>query len=343
MNSVFMLELDKFVMVFIDDILVYSKNEEENEQHLRIILQQLREHQLYDKFSKCAFWLTEVPFLGHVISAEGIAVDPGKVQEVLGWKVPRSVLQIHSFLGLAGYYRRFIPNFSKIAKPMTKLLEKEAKFEWSQQCDEAFLTLKKLLTTAPVLAQPDIEEPFDVYYDASSTGIGWVLMQGGHVIAYASQQLRHHEEHYPTHDLELLDVVHSLKMWMHYLLGNVVNIYTDRKSLKYLFTQSDLNMRHQQWLELIKDSELEIHYHPGKANVVIDALSHKEHCTPVMVQPITFDGDPEEPSLRIIPHGALHNLALIPTIKEDIINAQKMDIGMGHIRGRLHMGEAMFS
>jgi hypothetical protein len=131
MNSVFISELDKFVMVFIDDILVYSENEEEHEQHLRIILQRLCDHQLYAKFSKCAFWPKEVPFLGHVISGECIAVDPSKVQEVLEWKSPRSVTQICSFLGLVGYYHQFIPNFFKIAKPMTKHLEKEAKFKWS--------------------------------------------------------------------------------------------------------------------------------------------------------------------------------------------------------------------
>jgi hypothetical protein len=126
---------------------------------------------------------------------------------------------------------------------MTKLLEKEAKFKWSLQCEKAFLTLKKLLTTAPVLAQPDIEKPFDVYCDASDTGIGGVLMQDGRAIAYSSRQLRRYKEHYPTHDLELLVVVHTLKVWRHYLLGNIVHIYTDHKSLKYLFTQPDLNMR----------------------------------------------------------------------------------------------------
>jgi hypothetical protein len=176
MNFVFMSELDKFVMVFIDDILIYSKSEKEYAQHLRVILQQLRDHQLYTKFNKCAFWLREVLFLEHVISAEGIAIDPSKVQEVLEWKSSKSVTQIRSFLRLAGYYHRFIPNFSKIVKPMTQLLEKEAKFKWSPQCEEVFLTLKKLLTTTPVLAQLDIEKPFDVYCDASDTGIGGVLM-----------------------------------------------------------------------------------------------------------------------------------------------------------------------
>jgi hypothetical protein len=121
-------------------------------------------------------------------------------------------MQIRSFLGLAGYYRRFIPNFSKIVKPMTKLLEKEAKFKWSPQCEEVFLTLKKLLTTVHVLAQPNIKKSFDVYCDESRTGIGGVLMQDGRAIAYASQQLQRHEEHYSTHDLELLAIVHTLKV-----------------------------------------------------------------------------------------------------------------------------------
>jgi hypothetical protein len=142
-----------------------------------------------------------------------------------------------------GYYHRFIPNFSKIAKSMTKLLEKDVKFKWSLQCEEAFITLKKLLTIVPVLAQPNIKKLFDVYCDASGMGIGCVLMQDGCAIAYASRQLRRHEEHYPTHDLELLAVVHALKVYMHYLLGNLVHIYMDHKSLKYLFTQPDLNMR----------------------------------------------------------------------------------------------------
>jgi hypothetical protein len=148
-----------------------------------------RDHQLYAKFSKCAFWLKEVPFLGHVTSTKGIAIDPSKVQEVLDWKSLRSATQIHSLLGLVGYCRRFIPNFSKIAKPMTKLLENDAKFKWSPQCEEVFLTLKKLLTTAPVLVQPDIKKSFDVYCDASDTGIGGVLMQDCHAIAYASRYL----------------------------------------------------------------------------------------------------------------------------------------------------------
>jgi hypothetical protein len=213
MNSVFMPELDKFVVVFIDDILIYSENEEEHAEHLRIILTRLREHQLYAKFSKCEFWLREVPFLGHVLSDGGIMVDPTKVQEVLNWKAPTSVHEVRSFLGLAGYYRRFIPDFSKIAKPMTRLLQKDTRFVWTPECDVAFYQLRTLLTLATVLAQPDIEKPFDVYCDALGIGLGGVLMQEGRVIAYTSRQLRKHEVNYPTHDLELAAVVHALKLW----------------------------------------------------------------------------------------------------------------------------------
>jgi hypothetical protein len=163
MNYVFMPELDKFVVVFIDDILVYSKNEEEHAGHLHIVLQRLREHHLYAKLSKCDFWLKEIKFLGHTISQAGIAVDPDKVQEVMNWKPPTTVRQIRSFLGLAGYYRRFILDFSRIAKPITEMLKKEAKFVWGQKCKDAFHALRQHLTIAPVLAQPDSSKPFDVY------------------------------------------------------------------------------------------------------------------------------------------------------------------------------------
>src|SRR6185369_4605494 len=278
MNSVFMPELDKFVVVFIDGILIFSKNEEEHAEHLCIVLQRLRENKLYAKFTKCEFWLKKVQFLGHVISENGISVDPSKIQDVLNWEAPTSVPEIRSFLGLAGYYRRFVPDFSKIAKPMTELLKKGVKFNWNDKCDQAFLTLRKLLTSAPVLAQPDITRTFDVYCDASGTGLGCVLMQDRRVIAYASRALRRHEENYATHDLELAAVVHALKIWRHYLLCNPVHIYSDHKSLKYIFTQSELNLRQRWWLELIKDYDLEIHYHPSKANVVADALSRKASC-----------------------------------------------------------------
>jgi hypothetical protein len=171
----------------------------------------------------------------------------------MDWKPPKSVHQIRSFLGLAGYYRQFIPDFSRIAKPMTELLKKGVKFVWSEECDQAFHTLRKHLTSAPVLTQLDMSKPIEVFCDASGTGLGCVLMQENRVIAYASRALQPHEKDYPTCDLELEAVVHALKLWRHYLMGNHCNIYTDHKSLKYIFTQSNLNMRQRRWLELIKD------------------------------------------------------------------------------------------
>jgi hypothetical protein len=154
----------------------------------------------------------------------------------MDWKPPATVHQIRSFLGLAGYYRRFIPDFSRIAKPMTELLKKGVKFSWDQKCDDAFHILRDHLTTAPVLAQPDVSKPFDIYCDASGTGIGCVLMQDNRVIAYASRALRVHEQNYPTHDLELAAVIHALQIWRHHLVGTKCHIYTDHKILKYIFT-----------------------------------------------------------------------------------------------------------
>ncbi|WVZ89803.1 LOW QUALITY PROTEIN: hypothetical protein U9M48_036162 [Paspalum notatum var. saurae] len=334
MNSVFMKELDKFVVVFIDDILIYSKSEEEHKEHLRIVLTRRREHKLYAKFSKCAFWLKEVSFLGHILSEKGVAVDPSKVNDVLNWKQLETVTEIWSFLGLASYYRRFIKDFSKTAKPMTSLTKKNAKYVCSSNCEEAFQTLKKLLTSAPVLAQPDVTKPFDVYCDVSCNGLGCVLMQEGRVIAYASHQLRKHEANYPTHDLELAAVVHALKIWRHYLLGNTCHIYTDHKSLKYILTQPKLNMRQRRWLELIKYYDLEIHYHPGKANVVADALSHKAHCNVTEAYPTVrvICCEMDEIEMPTEQHAELYSLIIEPTIKDQIIVAQKQDKDMAHIR-----------
>jgi hypothetical protein len=186
MNKVFIEYLDKFVVVFIDDILVFSKIEEEHEKHLRLVLEKHRSNKLYAKFSKCEFSLSKVAFLGHVISTGGVSVDPGKVKEVLNWMPPTTASEIQSFLGLAGYYRRFIKDFSKIAKPMTKLLEKNKAFEWTAECQASFEELRKCLTSAPILVLPDLTKKFNVYCDASRQGLGCVLMQGGQVVCYAS-------------------------------------------------------------------------------------------------------------------------------------------------------------
>jgi hypothetical protein len=221
-------------------------------------------------------------------------------------------------------------------------LKNDTKFNWSSKCNAAFEQLKVLLTTAPVLAQPDINKPFDVYCDASGSGLGCVLMQEGRVIGYASRQLRRHEEDYPTHDLELAAVVHALKIWRHYLLGNVCHIYTDHKSLKYIFTQLELNMIQRRWLELIKDYELEIHYHPGKANIVADALSRKAscHCLTMRTSDITLCQEMEKLNLGMIQHGTSNHVKLESVILQRIIDAQKDDKGMKHICEKIRAGKA---
>ncbi|KAG8503674.1 hypothetical protein CXB51_001655 [Gossypium anomalum] len=205
-----------------DDILIYSKDETEHAEHLRIVLQTLRNKQLYAKFSKSEFWLREVGFLGNIVSGDGIRVDPSKISAIVYWKPPKNVTEVRSFLGLARYYRRFVNGFSIVAAPMTRLLRKNVKFEWTEECQQSFEELKKLLTEAPVLVQPESGKEF---------------------------VLKPHERNYPTHDLELAVVVFALKIWRHYLYGEKCR--------------------------LLKDYELVIDYHPGKVNVVANALSRK--------------------------------------------------------------------
>ncbi|KAJ9542729.1 hypothetical protein OSB04_029235 [Centaurea solstitialis] len=275
MNRVCRPLLDRSVIVFIDDILIYSKTKEDHVEHLREVLEILRKEQLYAKFSKCDFWLQEVQFLGHLVHREGIKVDPAKVEAVMKWETPKSPSKIRSFLGLAGYYRRFIQDFSKVAVPSTKLTRKNVSFVWGEEQQSAFETLRQKLCEAPVLTLPEGVEDMTVYCDASYHGLGCVLMQRGKVISYASRQLKTHVVNYPTHDLELAAVVFALKIWRHYLYRVKCTIYTDHKSLRYFLDQPNLNMRQRRWLDVAKDYDCEILYHPGKANVVADALSRK--------------------------------------------------------------------
>jgi ribonuclease HI len=235
---------------------------------------------------------------------------------------------------MAGYYRRFIEGFLKIAKPMIALLGNKVEFKWTHKCQEAFEALTEKLTTAPVLVLPDVHNPSSVYCDACYTGLGCVLMQEGRVVAYSSRQLKVHEKNYPIHDLELAAVVHALKTWRHYLYGQKCDVYTDHKSLKYIFTQSELNMRQRRWLELIKDYELEIHYHPGKANVVADALSRKSQINLMVARPMPYELAKEFDRLSL---GFLNNsrgvtVELEPTLEREIKEAQKNDEKISEIR-----------
>ncbi|KAI3790531.1 hypothetical protein L2E82_03636 [Cichorium intybus] len=288
MNRVCKPYLDKFVIVFIDDILIYSRTKEEHAQHLQLILELLRKEKLYAKFSKCEFWINEVHFLGHVVSSKGIHVDPSKIEAIKDWKAPTTPTEVRQFLGLAGYYRRFIENFSKIAKPLTALTQKEKKFDWEERHESAFQKLKQLLCSAPILSLPEGIEDFVVFCDASHQGLGCVLMQRNKVIAYASRQLKPNETNYTTHDLELGAVVFALKIWRHYLYGTKCIVFTDHKSLQHIFDQKELNRRQWRWIELLNDYECEIRYHPGKANVVADALSRKERAKPLRVRALTL-------------------------------------------------------
>ncbi|GKC40560.1 putative nucleotidyltransferase, ribonuclease H, partial [Tanacetum coccineum] len=246
MNRVCRPYLDKIVIMFIDDILIYSKTKEEHDAHLRLILELLKKEEFYANFSKCDFWLSRVQFLGHVIDSEGIHVDSAKIELIKECESPKTPTEIHKFLGLASYYRRFIEGFSEITKPMTKLTQKSVKFDWGEKEKTAFQTLKQKLCSA-------------------------MLMQKEKVIAYASRQLKIHEKNYTTHDLELGAVVFALKMWGHYLYDMKYVVFTDHKSLQHILDQKELNMRKRRWLELLSDYDYELRYHPGKANVILNA------------------------------------------------------------------------
>ncbi|GJT13131.1 putative reverse transcriptase domain-containing protein [Tanacetum coccineum] len=291
MNRVCKPYLDKFVIVFIDDILIYSKNEQEHKEHLKQILELLKKEELYAKFSKCEFWIPKVQFLGHVIDSEGIHVDPAKIESIKDWTSPKSPTEIRQFLGLAGYYRRFIEGFSKIAKPMTKLTQKKVKFEWGDKQETAFQLLKQKLCSAPILALPEGSEDFIAYCDASKKGLGAVLMQREKVISYASRQLKIHEKNYTTHDLEL-----GVKFWFslsrsgeHYLYGTKCTVFcfTVHRVCNTSIYQKELNMRLcRSGLRLLKglrDCDYLV-IHLGKANVLCDALSRKERRTTVDVK-----------------------------------------------------------
>ncbi|GJU37264.1 putative reverse transcriptase domain-containing protein [Tanacetum coccineum] len=245
------------------------------------------------EFQVMPFGLTNIPavfmdLMNQKEEFEGIHVDPAKIESIKDWALPKTLTEIRQFLGLAGYYRRFIKGFSKIAKPMTKLTQKNVKFDWSKKVEAAFQLLKQKLCSAPILALPEGNENFVVYGDASRKGLGAVLMQREKVIAYASRQLNIHEKNYTTHDLELGAVVFALKMWIHYLYGTKCVVFTDRKSLQYILDQKELNMRQRRWLELLSDYDCEIRYHPGKANMVADALSRKEQNKPLRVQALVL-------------------------------------------------------
>lgn len=292
-NGMFHDYLDKFVIVYIDDILIYSKSLEENAQDVRLVLQRLRQHKLYAKFSKCEFFKPQVEFLGHTVSADGIGPEKAKVTAVHEWPTPINVKDVRSFIGFANYYRRFIPKFAHIATPLTDLTKQNVPFTWGTPQQEAFDTLRNKLTTAPLLILPDPGLPFHLNVDASSFALGAVLSQdqgnGLQPIAYESRKLSPAEQNYPVHDREMLAIIHALRTWRHYLEGPPILGITDHDSLRHFMSQPLLTRRQARWMEFLQDYDIDIKYQPGKTNIVADALSRRADLATISF--ITLDAD----------------------------------------------------
>jgi hypothetical protein len=276
MNDIFWKWLDDFVVVYIDNILIYNGSLEEHAEHLRKVFQKLRENKLYAKLEKCEFGVTEVDFLGHRITQEGLKMDDHKVKEIMDWEPPKSVSALRSFLGLASYYRKFIKNFAKIAAPLTNLLKKyTVTYEWEGACDEAFETLKGILVKAPVLKLLDFDKDFEIHFDASDFTIGGVLVQEGKPMAFVNKKLSETERRWPTHEKEMWAVIHYLKTWGHYIGSKDVVVWTDNVTLKYFATQPKLSSKQVRWQNTLALFNVDIRHKPGKDNVVPDVLSRK--------------------------------------------------------------------
>ena len=271
--------LDICVIVYIDDILIYSRNDQEHVQHIRQVLEILRTHKMYGNMAKCEFFKESVEYLGHVISSKGISTDPKKVEAVKQWPTPTNIKEMQSFLGLCNYYRRFIEGYSKIAAPLTDLTHKDTPFLWTPRTTEAFEELKKHMTEAPVLCIPDPELPFTVTTDASDFAVGAVLMQdqgqGPQPVAFTSRKMNVHELNYAAHEKETLTIMHALSKWHVYLEGRHFIIYTDHATLRHFPEQPNLSRRQARWTEKMADYDFKIEYLPGKQNVVADAISRR--------------------------------------------------------------------
>ena len=275
MNSIFKPMLRKFVLVFFDDILIYNKSWEDHVQHVDKVLQLLEAHQLYAKPSKCFFGVQEVEYLGHIVSHEGVKADPNKIKAIKEWKIPTTLRHLRGFLGLTGYYRKFVKNYGRIATPLMALLKKDA-FSWTPEATKAFEDLKQVMCIAPVLATPDFTKTFIVECDASGNGIDVVLMQEGRPIAFESRPIKGKNLHKPIYEKEMLAILHALKKWRPYLMGRHFKVKTDHDSLKYFLEQRLSSEEQQKWVTKMLGYDFEIIYKKGKQNVVADALSRKD-------------------------------------------------------------------
>ena len=288
MNRVFHSFLDHFVLVYLDDILVYSKTMDEHLQHLKQVFDKLREHKLQASKGKCAFAQPQLQFLGHVISEKGLHPDPALVQAILDWPVPKTVKQIQSFLGLAGYYRKFIAHFSTIAAPISELTHgvtpsanPDISGKWHMEQQIAFETLKSALVHAPVLQTYDPSKPSQIFCDASHVACGGTLMQPHdgqwHPVAYYSKKFNSAEFNYGIYDREMLAVINAISVWRHYLGSETTVIHSDQDALKYFWSQKhmDKHGRHARWLYLLQSYNFELRHIEGKYNLVADALSRR--------------------------------------------------------------------
>ncbi|KAL6316337.1 hypothetical protein AAG906_017972 [Vitis piasezkii] len=274
MNDIFKPYLRKFILVFFYDILVYSKNLADHVHHLQTVLDILKQHQLFAKKSKCCFGCSEIEYLGHLISKDGVQADPTKIEAMLNWPFPTSLKSLRGFLGLTGYYRKFIKGYGLIAAPLTALLKKNS-FKWTESAKRAFQDLKHAVTSPPVLALPDFSIPFTIQCDASGIGVGAVLMQQGRPLAYMSQAIHGKALQLSTYEKELMALVLAVKKWRSYLLGHNFKIQTDQQSLKYLLEQKMGTPLQQKWITKLLGYEFVVEYKQGKENKVADALSRK--------------------------------------------------------------------
>ena len=281
MNEVLRPFIGRFVVVYFDDILVYSRSRTDHLQHLRDVCAALLREKLYAHPKKCSFFTAEVSFLGFILSARGVAADPAKVSAITTWPPLRDVHDVRSFIGLATFYRRFVPNFSGVAAPITDLIRLE-KFEWTKAAERAFEELKRLMTEAPVLRLPDFERVFEVACDASGVGIGGVLSQEGHPVEYFSEKLDDTKRRYDNYDREFYALVQSLRHWRHYLLPKEFVLYSDHSALRHLQDQRKVSDRHSRWIEYLQDYTFVIRHKKGKDNVVADALSRRPHVLHMM-------------------------------------------------------------
>jgi len=269
--------LRQFVIVFFDDILVYSQSFEEHVQHLRLVFQWLRADQWKLKLSKCSFAQESISYLRHVILAEGLATDPSKIQAVVDWPTPTSVKELRGFLGLAGYYRKFVRNFGIVAKTLTGLLKKDQLFVWTPTHDKAFQLLKEALCSAPVLALPDFAKPFHINTDASGAGIGAVLHQDGHPLAFLSKPLCPHNQGLTVYEKEYLALLMAVDQWRHYLLHAEFVLHTDHQCLTHLNEQRLHTAWQQKVFARLQGLQYRIEYRKGTENGAADALSHRSH------------------------------------------------------------------